>query len=253
VQLEIEQFQLQNAVVSLPVGKLEAAMKTGRVAFSWGQLTQWLHPQPSEKSDANREVMLDLPLAVIAPLFMGKRRPAAAQKQVTVAANIPDLFAGMAKAPEPAAPAPAAASVPTAAAPAPAAEPKVSALGELFGKPGKMEWSPDEIIAKICALKGVAGSALTMSDGLPVAGQLPAPLKTETVAAFLPQLFGRVSQSAGEMQLGALTRVVLTAGAAPCAVYKTGKLYLAVLGVPSEALPEAMLERIAAELAKRNP
>jgi predicted regulator of Ras-like GTPase activity (Roadblock/LC7/MglB family) len=88
---------------------------------------------------------------------------------------------------------------------------------------------------------------------LVVAAQLPAALKGETVAAFLPQIFGRVSQSAGEMQLGPVSSVVLAAGQGRCAIYKTGTLYLAVLGHPGAALPEAMLGRIAAELAKRNP
>jgi predicted regulator of Ras-like GTPase activity (Roadblock/LC7/MglB family) len=92
-----------------------------------------------------------------------------------------------------------------------------------------------------------------MGDGLVVAAQLPAGLKGETVAAFLPQIFGRVSQSAGEMQLGPLSSVVLAAGQGRCAIYKTGKLYLAALGHPGAALPEAMLGRIAAEIAKRNP
>ena len=73
------------------------------------------------------------------------------------------------------------------------------------------------------------------------------------MAAFLPQIFGRVSQSAGEMQLGPVSSVVLAAGQGRCAIYKTGKLYLAVLGHPGAALPEAMLGRIAAEIAKRNP
>ena len=99
----------------------------------------------------------------------------------------------------------------------------------------------------------MAGSVLTMSDGLLVAGQTPPQLKPDTVAAFLPQIFGRASQSAGEMQLGPLSSMVITAGKAQCAIYKAGKLYLAVLGHPGEALPEVALERIAVELARRNP
>ena len=49
-----------------------------------------------------------------------------------------------------------------------------------------------------------------------------------------------------------VTGVVVAAGRGQCALYKTGKLYLAVLGHPGAALPEAVLGRIAAELAKRN-
>ena len=100
----------------------------------------------------------------------------------------------------------------------------------MFGLPDKDEWTPPEICRGICALEGVAGSVLAMSDGLAVAAQLPPPLKADTVAAFLPQIFSRISQSAGEMQLGPVTGIVLAAGQGDCAIYKTGKLYLAVLG-----------------------
>jgi predicted regulator of Ras-like GTPase activity (Roadblock/LC7/MglB family) len=91
-----------------------------------------------------------------------------------------------------------------------------------------------------------------MSDGLLMAGRLPAPFRPETVAAFMPQIVGRVSQYAAEMQLGAVTGVLVAAGRGPCAMCKAGKLYLAVLGRAGEALPEAMIGRIAAELARRN-
>jgi predicted regulator of Ras-like GTPase activity (Roadblock/LC7/MglB family) len=119
--------------------------------------------------------------------------------------------------------------------------------------PGRIEWTPQEICRRICALEGVAGSALAMNDGLVVAAHLPPPMNPDTVAAFLPQIFARVGQSAGEMQLGPLTGIVLAVGQARCAIYKTGRLYLAVLGRPGAILPEPILGRIAAELAKRNP
>ena len=240
----IAEFQLQNATVSLPVRRLEPGLKTGRVVFTWGELCQWLQPPPPESLSANRDAALELPLKVVAPLFLARRRAGAVPGKLTSAANIPDqipvLFSR-------------AAGTAETAAPAPAATAPGSALGEIFGLPGRTDWTPAEICRRICALEGVAGSALAMSDGLAVAAQLPPGLKGETVAAFLPQIFGRVSQSAGEMQLGPVSSVALVAGQGRCAIYKTGKLYLAVLGHPGAALPEAMLGRIAAELAKRNP
>ena len=240
----IAEFQLQSATVRLPIGRLEAGLKKGRVVFTWGELCQWLQPAPPENSSARREVALELPLNVVAPLFLARRRPRAVPVRLTGAADIPDqipvLFSRAAIASE------TAASVPAAAAPA-------GALGEIFGLPGRMEWTPAEICRRICALEGVAGSVLALDDGLAVAAQLPAGLKEETVAAFLPQIFGRVSQSAGEMQLGPVSSVALAAGQGRCAIYKAGRLYLAVLSHPGAALPEAMLGRIAAEIAKRNP
>lgn len=249
----IADVHLQSATVALPINRLEPGLKAGRVVFAWTELCQWLQPPPPEKTLANREAALELPLKVVAPLFLAHRRPGAVPKKLTSAANIPshipNLFGKTAPATA-AAPA-TAVSAPAAAPFAPAAAPGV--LGEIFGLPGRIEWTPPEICRRICALAGVAGSLLAMSDGLVVAAHLPPALKPETVAAFLPQIFGRVSQSAGEMHLGAVTSVALTAGQARFSIYKTGKLYLAVLGHPGAALPEAVLGRIAAELAKRNP
>jgi predicted regulator of Ras-like GTPase activity (Roadblock/LC7/MglB family) len=91
-----------------------------------------------------------------------------------------------------------------------------------------------------------------MSDGLLVAGDLPPPLKSETMAAFLPQIFGRLAHYSAEIQLGPPSALTLLAGQTPCTIFKTGALYLAVLGKPGETLPDALLQRVAGELAKRN-
>jgi len=247
----VGEHQLQNAIVSLPLSRLESGLKAGRVVFAWGELCQWLLPPLLGNSLPNREVVLELPLKVVAPLFLAHRRPGVAPKKLTAAAqipgHIPNLFGKSPAAPETAVSALAPAPAPAAAAAA------GSGLGEIFGLPGRIEWTPPEICRRICALEGVAGSALAMSDGLVLAAHLPPALNPDTVAAFLPQIIGRVSQSAGAMHLGPVTSVVLTAGQGRCAIYKTGKLFLAVLGHPGATLPEAMLGRIAAELAKRNP
>ena len=65
-------------------------------------------------------------------------------------------------------------------------------------------------------------------------------------------VIARVSGCAEEAQLGTLRALTLTAGVAPCAIFKAGPLYLAVLGRPGQALPEAALQRIAGELATLN-
>jgi predicted regulator of Ras-like GTPase activity (Roadblock/LC7/MglB family) len=250
----IAELQLENdiaampMIVALPMNRLERGLKTGRVVIPWGELSQWLQPPLPARSLANREEALELPLKVVAPLFLARRRPGPVAKKLTSAAeipsHIPNLFGRTVSGPEGAI---------ASRARVPTAPPAGSTLDEVFGVPGRLEWTPQEICRRICALEGVAGSALAMSDGLVVAAHLPAPLNPDTVAAFLPQIFARVSQSAGEMQLGPLTGIVLAVGQARCAIYKTGRLYLAVLGRPGAALPEPILGRIAAELAKRNP
>jgi predicted regulator of Ras-like GTPase activity (Roadblock/LC7/MglB family) len=258
IRQEIEQSNLAGASVFIPMSRLESGMKTGRVVFAWSDLISWLSaPLPAQSSQGDAE--LELPLSVIAPLFIGKHRAASPQRKVNIGQNIPDLFAGLAKSPAPApappatAPAPSpAVAAPVAAAPSAAAAPQQNALGELFGQPSKEEWTLQEITLRIAALPGVSGSLLATADGLLVAGQVPSPLKTETLAAFLPQIFGRMSSCSEEVKLGALRAVTVSTDSAPCAIFKAGPLYLAVLGKPGQSLPEPMLLRIADQLAKQN-
>jgi len=251
IRQEIEQSNLGEASVLIPMSRLETGMKAGRVVFLWSDLIGWLSVTPSAQSSQGA-AELELPLGVIAPLFIGKHRAATPRKKVSIGQNIPDLFAGFAKSAASApAPAPAVAA-PVAAAPAAALAPEQNALGELFGQPSRKEWTPQEIAQQIAALPGVSGSLLATDDGLLIAGQVPQPLKAETLAAFLPQIFGRMSSYSEEVKLGTLRAVTVSTDSAPCAMFKAGKLHLAVLGKPGQSLPEPMLLRIAAQLAKHN-
>ena len=199
----IAELQLENGIaampmiVALPMNRLERGLKTGRVVIPWGELSQWLLPPLPAKFLADPEVALELPLKIVAPLFLARRRPGPVAKKLAgtaeIPSHIPNLFGRTVPGPEGAI---------ASRAGVPTAPPAGSALDEVFGVPGRLEWTPQEICRRICALEGVAGSALAMSDGLVVAAHLPAPLNPDTVAAFLPQIFARVSQSAGEMQLG---------------------------------------------------
>jgi predicted regulator of Ras-like GTPase activity (Roadblock/LC7/MglB family) len=250
VRKEITQFNWNNASVRLPMNRLDSALKTGRVVFIWGELMQWTDVPAHSLSSLQPETLVELPLKVVAPLFMSRQRTPVIQKKITIADNIPNIFAEAVKpASPPVAPAPVPETVSPVFAPAPL---PANVLGEIFGQPAKKEWSPQEITQKINALPGVAASILAMSDGLLVAGDLPPPLKSETMAAFLPQIFGRLAHYSGEIQLGPLTALTLLSGQTPCMIFKTGALYLAVLGKFGTPLPEALLQRVAAELAKRN-
>jgi predicted regulator of Ras-like GTPase activity (Roadblock/LC7/MglB family) len=257
VRQDITQFSWNNASVSLPMNRLGAALKMGRVSFTWGELIRWIDGSSADVATPHKAIPLDLPLKVIAPLFMSQQRAPAAQKSIAVNESVPNLFAVPVKPSEPAAamPVPPPAIIPETAAPAPVTPPSAPAdvLGEIFGQPAKKEWSPQEITQKIDALPGVGASLIAMSDGFLVAGALPPPVKSETMAAFLPQIFGRLAHYSGEVQLGPLSALTMLAGSSQCTIFKTGALYLAVVGKPGEILPDAVLHRVAGELAKRNP
>jgi predicted regulator of Ras-like GTPase activity (Roadblock/LC7/MglB family) len=253
IRLEIEQSNLAGASVVIPMTRLETGMKAGRVIFAWSEVIGWLDSPPAEQSSQGA-VELELPLKVIAPLFIGKRRVATPQKKVNLGQELPDLFAGLAKT---AAPAPAPATAPAAAAPVAVATPappapKRDVLAELFGQPPRDEWTPQAIAEQIAALPGVSGSLLATADGLLVAGQVSPPLTSETLAAFLPQILGRMSSYTEEIKLGALRAVTINTDSARCAIFTAGTLHLAVLGKPGQSLPEATLLRVADQLAKHN-
>jgi len=286
VREEIERLNLQNLSVALPMNRLDQAMKTGRIIFTWNEIRSWIKPMPITGESPHLEVSLILPLSVIAPLFMAQHRPGKAQKTISIGENIPDLFSALAAAaktagetsvpaspvplPAPVAPAPIAAaplpapapvpvaSIPVApqtpapAAPIPMPSKPASTLGEIFGQPQKSDWSPQEIAQKTSVLKGVAGSLIAMSDGLLVTSHMPATTKSETIGAFLPQIFGRMNQYAKELQFGDLSSLTLMVGNVPCLIVKTGSVYFVVLGRAGEEFPTAQLALISAEMAKRN-
>lgn len=223
------------ATLALSAQLIGEALKKGKISFPWKLLRTCLRPTPLNAASANDETAIELPLAVVAPVFMAATKPAGPQKKIAIDEKIPDMFSGRGPAtpppPPPAAPAPAPA--PTSAAAVPVAA------------------SPAETIQGIVKLPGVSGAIIALPDGLPVAAQLPAGLKAETVAAFIPQMLNRMVQYAKEMNLGELDGLTFTVSGTPWQIFKAGNLFLAVAGRKGESLPAAQLAAVAANLAKQ--
>jgi len=207
----------------------------------------------------NGELKVALPLGLIAPLFM-KSRNAGQRKKTAVADNIPDLFSAAGKPlPQPASaeelagPAPAV-PPPTAAAPAPvvATAPKKAPtnLSELFGEPEKKTWTPNEIVQRTTTLPHVEGAMIALQDGLLVASNMPQGMRTETIAAFVPQIFGRLNQYSKDLQLGATTAVSFSVDAGTMQVFNAGIIYFLAFGKSGSLLPLADLQLIAGELSR---
>ena len=76
-------------------------------------------------------------------------------------------------------------------------------------------------------------------------------MKSEVVAAFLPQIFARLNQYAGEMRLGDVDDLLFTTHGAHCQIYRLGYIYFAVLGKAGESLPWHELRLITEELARQ--
>jgi hypothetical protein len=76
-------------------------------------------------------------------------------------------------------------------------------------------------------------------------------MNADTIAAFLPQIFSRVSQSTRELRLGELNNLNFTVGNIPWKIFRVGSIYFAVFGRPGEPLPTSQLVSLAAELDRK--
>lgn len=145
---------------------------------------------------------------------------------------------------------------PVEAKPEPAAAPKPVAakpttIGEIFNQPARNDWPPAEVLKLLVALPEIEGAFLAMQDGLLVSAELPSQFKAETVAAFLPQIFGRMNQYTKELQLGGLSSLTFVVNNVAWQIFKSGGIYLVALSKPGKNLPGEKLNIIAAELGKQ--
>jgi hypothetical protein len=281
---ELGDVDVEGSSTAVPMSQLEEMLKSGKVLFTWGELSGWLTPPlPRPPSQSASTLLIELPLKVMAPIFMAQHR-AGSQKKADVGEGIPDLFqsgngaeaAAPAVAPAAAAPVEAAPKAPTAARtvapPAPAklasaaataktspakkaaksvepAQPAFPSIETLLGT-ASGKYSPKEIVQNVAKLPGMAGALLAMADGLPVAGVMPQNVKADTLAAFLPQMFGRMTQYTKELGLGGLQSMTLDVEGGCWQVFKQPNIYFAVCGKPGEQMPFNLLVQIAAELNK---
>jgi predicted regulator of Ras-like GTPase activity (Roadblock/LC7/MglB family) len=125
-------------------------------------------------------------------------------------------------------------------------------IGEVFGQPGRKNWTPSEIVQKTGALRGVAGALIAMQDGLLVAAHLPPGLNGETIAAFLPQMFSRMLQYSKELKFGEANNLTIIVDEVPLKIFKAGGVFFTVLGRAGESLPEPHLGIVAAQLGPQN-
>jgi predicted regulator of Ras-like GTPase activity (Roadblock/LC7/MglB family) len=212
---------------------------------------------------------------VIAPLFLGQVKSGQSRRKVDANSDIPDLFSGgptAAPAPAPSGTANEATPISTGTthttkvAEVSTAPAEVSGsttysttqfirkppadLGELFGQPGKRNWTPNDIVQNTCRIRGVSGAVIAMQDGLLVAAQVASPWKSEATAAFLPQIYSRLNQYLKELSVGEMSSVTLTTGNGTLFVFNAGIIYFAVISKPEEVVPLAPIKLIVSELSR---
>jgi predicted regulator of Ras-like GTPase activity (Roadblock/LC7/MglB family) len=265
VRQELVQMNLIEKNVGLPTELVERALKQGRIAFTWKTIRSWITPPPVPAPSTHDGTVLELPLKVVAPHFLARQREAGKlQKKVVVDDEIPNLFFGFPR------PESGSASVASAANPAvpKTVDTNFYAWDETADRariqkddvrrgpsPGTKfvakYATPNEVVSRTGALDGVAGALIALPDGLMVASRLPADLNGDTLAAFLPQIFGKVNQCTKELRMGELNNVNFTVGNIPWKIFRVNAIFFAAFGRAGEPLPTAQLAALAAELDHR--
>ena len=262
VRQELVQLNLVDAKVALPAEIIERALKQGRIAFTWKTLRSWIKPAPLPAVSVHDSLMLELPLRIVAPPFLARQREVGKlQKKVTVGDDIPNLFFGF---PRPEASRPVMASAASSAAANPpdtnfyvwddTSDRVCPRGGETKPDPSPgtkfvaKYATPNEVVSRAATLDGVAGALIALPDGLMVASHLAPDLNGDTLAAFLPQIFGKVSQCTKELRMGELNNVNFTVGNIPWKIFRVNAIFFAAFGRMGEPLPTAQLAALAAEL-----
>ena len=257
VRKEIISLGLAEAKVALPVSAIEQALKQGRICFSWKTLRGWIKPAVTVVASAHDGDVLDLPLKVVAPLFLERQREAAKSKhKVSIDEDIPNLFFGF---PQPeGTPSPAVATARATDTNYYVWEDShdTARIHESEVKRGPSPGTkfvakyatPNEVVSRAAGLEGVVGALIALPDGLMVANRLPPDLNADTLAAFLPQIFGKVSQCTKELRMGELNNLNFTVGNVPWKIFRVNAIFFAAFGQAGMPLPTAQLAALAAEL-----
>lgn len=257
VRKEIISLGLAEAKVGLPVSSIEQALRQGRICFSWKSLRAWVKPAVPAVASAHDGTVLDLPLKLVAPLFLERQRQAAKSKQkVSIDEDIPNLFFGF---PQPeGTPSPALATARSTDTNYYVWEDShdTARIHESEVKRGPSPGTkfvakyatPNEVVSRAAGLEGVVGALIALPDGLMVANRLPPDLNADTLAAFLPQIFGKVSQCTKELRMGELNNLNFTVGNVPWKIFRVNAIFFAAFGQAGMPLPTAQLAALAAEL-----
>jgi competence ComEA-like helix-hairpin-helix protein len=130
------------------------------------------------------------------------------------------------------------------------AEPR--SLNRLLGVDDARELTLQEIVKLTNSLPGIEGSMLAMSDGLFVAGQLPAELDQEAISVFAPQLFKRVGRYVKELKVGHVRRFTIFTELRPISIFHAGDVYLVIIHDTRHFSKKLLrqCERISQEIAR---
>jgi len=97
---------------------------------------------------------------------------------------------------------------------------------------------PKEIVTQASALAGVKACAITFSDGLSLAGELPAESAADGLCAMAPAIVERVAQHVRATKLGSLIAVTLYTSRSAVSFFAQGNVCLTALHAESSLPPQ---------------
>lgn len=250
----------------VPLSIIQEGLPKGAVKVTFAELKQGAPAGTFTGATDHDTKFVSLPLKEIFPKLKPDQLKVRQQKTVEVPDDIAPVFGQPARAPARPAPTPAPAAAPAAPAAAPAPAPKPAAPAPASApapapKPAApapapaqpaAPMPPGEIVKQAASLPGVAGALLSMLDGLSVARQLPAGLNGDALAAFIPDIFNRVSNYSKELNLGGVSSITVQLGQQTLHVCKAGRLFLTTLSQAGQPLPVDRLSSLANQLAQQN-
>ncbi len=259
VRREILHLNVADAKLELSCLVIEKALRQGKIAFTWNAVRSWIRPAVPASPSPHDNTTLELPLKIVAPLFLARQQEAnSGKRKIVVDEDIPNLFFGFPQ-PEPANARPAAVQKPGGAKTSDTnyyvwedgndhLKPQAVAPASPGTKFVAKYATPNEVVSRAASLDGVAGALIALPDGLMVASKLSADLNGDTMAAFLPQIFGKVNQCTKELRMGELNNLNFTVGNVPWKIFRVNAIFFAAFGRAGEPLPTAQLAALAAEL-----
>ncbi len=118
------------------------------------------------------------------------------------------------------------------------AEPKI----DIVPAAAEKKLDPKEVVAQAAALPGVKACAITFSDGLSLAGELPEEIAAEGLCAMAPAILERVEQHMRETKLGSLVAVTLYTTGSAVSFFAHGNICLTALHAAGSLPPQTRTE-----------
>ena len=114
------------------------------------------------------------------------------------------------------------------------------------------ELDAKNVVARVCALSGVSACSLCFTDGLSLAGNLPADLGLEAVCAIAPSVLSRLEPHLADTKIGSLKGLTLHCTNSTLTFFKHANVCLAALHTNGDLTDEVRTElsRLLVELSR---